>query len=312
MLCRKPISVGRPLRRKHLLVALMLPFLAALFLTAATTPLPPSSDDVSIAKSIEAYIYGRSETLRLRVDSLSINKVGAEVQEGTYCSAWEITLRFRADYARPEEDPYLAGMLKCFNELKAGSDAAWVKWAEDEIDLRRAEVQDLISYVQERQERVTAYAQVDGSGRIFPDTVKLQVEGTQGAHTVQDLLRAVPGPEYYEDAGYKYLGDKSGEPGAGAGGQQGAATGGQGEPATSPKSPPESKGEPGPTPGTAPAQTSPQVIKPTTRSPEPRTGDNDSKRSQLILFATGLILILIVILIVSEAHSQKRKHSGRR
>lgn len=305
--------MARHLRRKHLLLALMLPFLAALLLTAATTPLPSSADDVSIAKSIHSYLYGRSEILRLRVDSISINRSGGEVDEGTYRSTWEVTLRFRADYARPEEDPYLAGMIKCLNELKAGSDAAWIKWAEDEIDKRRSEVRDLISYVQEREEKVTAYAEIDRSGRILPETIKLQVEGIEGAHRVQDLLKAVPGPEIYEDAGYKYLLDERESPGdPGEEKQESVGASGHEGVAAHPKETQESKGEPGPPPSAVPVPPAPTEIKPTTRRPAARSGSNDSGRAHLIYWAMGLISLLLLILIASEVHNQRRKQSGRR
>lgn len=297
--------------RKHLLVTLLLPFLASLFIAAATVPLPPRSDDISIAGSIEAYILGRSEILRLRVGSINIKKLGGEIDEGVYRSTWKVTLRFRANYAHPEEDPYLAGMLKCLNELKAASDDAWVQWAEDEIDNRRSEVWDLISYAQELEETVTAYAETDASGRVARDTIKLQVEGVNGAHAAHDLLRAVPRPELYEAAGYKYLRDARGvEPVEGKPDPE--ASGGPETPVILPKETPKAKDEPGPPQPAVPVQRVTSAIKPTTRTPLPKTGDGDSDRAYLIYWAMGLVVFLLLVLIASEIHNQKRKQSARR
>ncbi len=291
----------------------MLPFLAAFFTTAGTAPtvLPPSSDDVSIAKAIQTYIYGRSETLRLRVDSVSTIKLSGEVHEGTYLSNWEVTLRFRAAYTRPEDDPYLAGMLRCFDELRASSDASWVKWAEDEIAKRRSEVLDLITYAQEQKEAVTAYAEIDGSGRIIPETVRLKVPGIEGSHGVQELLKAVPGPEQFEDAGYKYLLSGRQAPG-GSGQEQSVTSGGHGGTATPPKEIPGNKGGPSPTPPpTTPVQPA-EAIKPTTRRPPTNMRGYVTNRTYLLYWATGMVAVLLAILVAGEVYNQRRKMSGRR
>jgi hypothetical protein len=297
----------------------MLPFLAtllilaSLFISAASVPLPPRSDDVLIAGSIEAYVLDRSEILHLRVDSIGINKLSSGIDGGVYRSTWEVTLRFKADYARPEEDPYLAGMLKCLTDLKAVADSDWIQWAQDEIDTRRSEVWDLISYAQELEEQVTAHAEIDGAGRVVPETVKLEVEGVDGAHTSADLLKAVPRPGLYEAAGYKYLRDTLEDPvEPGTGKQDPFTAGGQVGTAAPPKETGQTGGKPGTTPATVPVQPVPPAIKPTTRKPAPTVGAAGSNRANLILWATGLIAFLLLILIASEIYNQRRKRSTGR
>ncbi|HHX28114.1 MAG TPA: hypothetical protein GX716_03790 [Firmicutes bacterium] len=286
--------------RKNLMVTLMLPFLAVLFLVAAATPLPPrpDSDDVSIAHAIEEYISKRSEILGFRVDFINIKKLNGEIDEGTYESTWQVLMRFRADYARPEEDPYLAGMLKCLNERKTGSDDDWVEWAEDEINKRRLEVRDLMSYAQELEEQVAVVASTDASGRVDAGTIRLRIGEADEAQTVEGLLADVPPPELYEAAGYKFLEDarsSSGDP-APPGQQDPPTVTGEHDPGSPPKK----------------TQEMPTAIKPTTRSPQPQDQSRDPSRDHLIFCAVGVLGILLLILVASEVYNQKKKRSAAR
>lgn len=319
-------------------MALTLPFLAVLLATAAAAP-PESTDDLEIARAIRRYIEGRSERLLLQVDSVKLTKLRGEIREGTYVSTWEVTLRFRAAYNRPDEDPYLSGMLRCLEELRLSAGGSWVEWAENEIERRRSEVRDLIMYIQEKNETVTAHAGLDASGRVMTSAVKLEVQGIAGAHGIEELLRAVPLPERFEEAGYRYLlsgKDPQGRPSQEN--EQGLTPGMSGATPGTSKETPGTGGESSPSSGTPADPVEPvgpvepiqpvqpiepvqpiQPLEPVTphgttpvRRPSVGGARSASDRTDLLYWALGLIAALLAILVWGEVYNQRKKASRRK
>lgn len=300
-----------------------------LLLTGAAAVAP--GEDVFLARSIEAYVAKRAQSVCQKIDSISIKKKAGSAENGVYRSEWDLTQRFRLDYTRPEEDPFLAGMVKCLAELKAGSSPEWVKWAGEEVSRYRKEVQVWMAYAQEFSESIVAVAKIDSAGYVDANTIKLQVAGVSEAVAAQSLLAGVPDRSAYEAIGYKYLADKragGAKPDKAAGQQSGqadipataawpvpsalrspatkASSGQSASPSQSKAPSQDGESSSNPEPAQSPSSSS-SPSAPT--QPASHSGGHSKPKEQTLLFlwAAGIMALLLVILIGSEVYKNNRR-----
>lgn len=317
-----------PRRRRAVITALVLPFIAALMLSLLTIvvamqpflPLPPPAyaaaapdtsssvapgEDVFLARSIEEYIVKRSEAQRQKVESISLKKMSGAIEDGVYRSTWNLSVKLRLGYVRPEKDPFLSGMIKCLAELKASSTPEWVDWAQKEIARYRKDIQNRMTIAQETDEQVTAVAEINAAGYIDANTIRLKAAGAAEALPVENLLGSIPDPAGSEVAGYNYLGSTGKtEPNTATGS---TPTGQSPAPEQNPAGP--TQGSSAPKSGST--QPSTTATSPVTRVPSsPKYAsdyDGQSGHGQLMIWAVAILALLLTVLVVSEIHSNRRK-----
>jgi len=185
---------------------------AALLILAGVPPAMSAEEasgernrDAEVCSSLENAIGQLQNARHHRVASVVMEKASESTAPPRYESKWSARVQFYLDYMRPEEDPYLQGMLRCRSEEEKQASKTWLDWASKEIEKRRSLLLNQIAFRQEERVEVLVRASLDAQGGLVPESVGVFFVLPSRVIPAADYVRMQPTSTQLEAAGYDYL-----------------------------------------------------------------------------------------------------------
>lgn len=254
----------------------------------ATSFAAPAIDETPVFQAVRDSVTALQTALHRKVASVLTSKAADKIEGAAYESTWQVTVKYWLNHSRPEDVPYLKGMLKCLAECGPTASKEWVAWAETQIDQKRSVYADEIAFQQELSLRIAVTASLDESGHLIVPGIKVfHVVSESEMVTVSAEMLAAPSDSQMQQYGYYFLKDRL-SPASTTQPSSGTAAAPE-----SPKTPSTSKG--------SASSTSPVAI-------ASRSGDagNTGSARGILKIGIGGLVALILLLILNQYLLRRR------